>query len=110
MVRHCHQHGKLLVLVFCSYVSEHLHLWIDLMFGYKQRGVAAVEAQNVFHPLTYEGSIDVDKIAVAEHRKVYACRGFVCMFAAHNPQVTIAWAAGHCGSNQRVRANTVAAV
>eukprot|EP00270_Netrium_digitus_P003095 TRINITY_DN13517_c0_g1_i1.p1 TRINITY_DN13517_c0_g1~~TRINITY_DN13517_c0_g1_i1.p1 ORF type:complete len:901 (-),score=178.89 TRINITY_DN13517_c0_g1_i1:137-2839(-) len=46
----------------CEYVSEHLHQWIDLIFGYKQRGPAAVEAGNVFYYLTYEGAVDLDGI------------------------------------------------
>ena len=36
-------------------MSTHLHEWIDLIFGYKQRGPAAEEALNVFYYCTYEG-------------------------------------------------------
>lgn len=45
-----------------QYVSRHLHLWIDLIFGYKQRGEEAVKAYNVFHHVCYEGSIDLEFI------------------------------------------------
>lgn len=44
------------------YVSEHLHKWIDLVFGYKQRGEAAVAATNVFQHLSYQGAKDLDTI------------------------------------------------
>ena len=45
-----------------DYVSQHLHLWIDLIFGHKQRGDSAVEATNVFHYLSYHGARDLDSI------------------------------------------------
>ena len=47
----------------CEHVSAHLHEWIELIFGHKQRGEAAMRADNLFHPLTYEGSVDLDAVA-----------------------------------------------
>lgn len=45
-----------------KYVSAHLHEWIDLVFGCKQRGDEAVAATNVFHHLSYQGAIDLENI------------------------------------------------
>jgi beige protein homolog 1 len=44
------------------HVSRNLHKWIDLVFGYKQKGDAALEAVNVFHHLSYQGAKDLDAI------------------------------------------------
>jgi factor associated with neutral sphingomyelinase activation len=53
---------KLQAALECDYVSSHLHHWIDLFFGYKQRGEEALKADNLFHYLTYEGSFNPEFI------------------------------------------------
>ncbi|KAM8735227.1 neurobeachin-like protein 2 isoform 1-T1 [Acanthopagrus schlegelii] len=62
----------------CEHVSNHLHEWIDLIFGYKQRGEEAVNALNVFYYCTYEGAVDLDAIANETERK--ALEGIISNF------------------------------
>ncbi len=54
-----------------DYVSANLPRWIDLVFGFKQRGPAAVAAHNVFFHLTYEDAIDIEKISDPALREAY---------------------------------------
>ena len=61
-----------------DYVSQHLHEWIDLIFGCKQQGPAAVEAVNLFHPLFYEGNVDI--YSIEDPLKKNAVIGFINNF------------------------------
>ena len=49
--------------------AEHLHLWIDLIFGYKQSGEEAVKADNLFYYLTYEGAVDLEAVTDPVERR-----------------------------------------
>ena len=49
-----------------DHVSENLHKWIDLVFGCKQKGEAAIEANNLFFHMTYEGAVDLKKLQILE--------------------------------------------
>jgi len=44
------------------YAHNHIHEWINLIFGFKQLGDSAIEALNVFYPLTYENSVNLDEM------------------------------------------------
>lgn len=52
------------------FVTARLHKWIDLIFGYKQRGSKAIKACNTFQFISYEGSIDVDSLGTQAERDV----------------------------------------
>ncbi|GIX83957.1 lysosomal-trafficking regulator [Caerostris extrusa] len=56
----CKQNPRLFILIHrqaleSETVTKNIHNWIDLVFGYKQTGEAAIKAINVFHPATYFG-------------------------------------------------------
>jgi hypothetical protein len=68
-----------------AHVSAHLHEWIDLVFGFKQRGEAAIAATNVFHFLSYEGAKDLD--AITDPRERLAAIGIIHNFGQTPQQI-----------------------
>ncbi|KAA0149832.1 hypothetical protein FNF29_05657 [Cafeteria roenbergensis] len=61
-----------------DHVSQHIHAWIDLVFGCKQRGPAAEAADNLFYPLTYEGTVDMD--AITDQQRLRSLRAQIAEF------------------------------
>jgi hypothetical protein len=55
---------KHLMALESDYVSEHLNEWIDLIWGYKQRGEEADRADNTFDPRFYS---EVWSVPAADH-------------------------------------------
>lgn len=68
-----------------DFVSANLHHWIDLIFGFKQQGPAAVEAVNTFHPYFYGDKVDLGSIGDPLIRNTIL--GFVSNFGQVPKQV-----------------------
>lgn len=45
-----------------EYVSMNIHKWIDMIFGYKQKGPEAEACYNVFTHVSYYGALDMENL------------------------------------------------
>lgn len=62
--------GKVITTNFLCYLIF-LYFFVSYSFRYKQRGKEAIMANNVFFYITYEGTVDIDKITDRVRQKIY---------------------------------------
>ena len=63
---------KMRMALESKYVSSNFHHWIDLIFGYKQRGLRAEKSFNIFHHLTYDDHAKMCLESESEERRLKA--------------------------------------
>ena len=54
-----------------DYVSSKINNWIDLIYGFKQKGKEAINAMNAFFKSSYEDAIDIDKYTKESKKDEY---------------------------------------
>lgn len=70
----CNSHSEL-VSIFRENLekecSDKINKWIDLIFGYKQRGEKAEAVYNIFMPHCYENNVKIDDIKTQDEKLYY---------------------------------------
>ena len=77
---HTHTNINIYIHIICI---AHLHEWIDLIFGYKQVGPAAVEANNVFYYL-----VSIHSTAIC-YTCIYVQATHMCIYSEHKNTTTV---------------------
>ena len=68
-----------------QYVSEHINEWIDLIWGYKQKGEEAVKADNTYDPNMYQG-YENENVEQRDNIRKYVGQIPAQLFTAKHPQ------------------------